>query len=340
MRPLALFCLLTSAPLWAAIDGVVSNGTTGKPQPGATVSLYKLGEAGMESVETVKSDASGKFVMQTEPGQGPYLLQAAYDGVTYNKMLPPGAPRTNVLVELFNSQPRAGEAKVTQHMLLFEPSEGVLLVNENVIVENTGKLTFNNPDEGTYRFYLPPEAKGKVKIMAAAPNGMPIERAANTTKTENIYAIDFPMKPGETRLQLTYEMPLVEPAVFNGRILHKEGTTRLVTPRGVSLTADNITDLGREPATQAAIYNLTGQDVKVEISGTGSLRATAPEGGENEGPGIQEILPRIYDRLNIVLALAALILVSGFLLLYRNSPAGPEPASSTAATSRKGKSRA
>ncbi len=337
MKKLALLCLF-AVPVWAVVDGTVVNKTTEKPQAGATVSLYKLGEAGMESVETVKSDASGKFTMQTEPGQGPYLLQAAFDGVTYNKMLPPGAPRTNVLVEVFNAQTRAGEAKVTQHMLLLEPNQGVLLVNENVILENAGKLTFNNPDEGTYRFYLPPEAKGKVKIMAAAPNGMPIERAANPTKTENIYAIDFAIKPGETRLQLTYELPLAEPATFTGRILHKEGTTRLVTPRGVSLKAENITELGREPATQAAIYNLNGQEMKLEISGTGSLREPAAEGGENEGPGIQEILPRIYDRLNVVLALAAVILASGFLLLYRSSPTGPEPAASGA--SRKGKPRA
>jgi len=337
VKRLALLCLFT-APIWAAVDGTVINKSTEKPQANATVSLYKLGEAGMESVETVKSDASGKFTMQTEPGQGPYLIQAAFDGVTYNKMLPPGAPRTNVLVEVFNAQTRAGEAKVTQHMLLFEPNEGALLVNENVILENAGKFTFNNPDEGTYRFYLPPEANGKVKIMAAAPNGMPIERAANPTKTENIYAIDFAIKPGETRLQLTYSLPLADPATFTSRILHKEGTTRLVTPRGVSLKAENITELGREPATQAAIYNLNGQEMKLEISGTGSLREAASEGGENEGPGIQEILPRIYDRLNTVLALAALILVSGFVLLYRSSPTGPEPA--TSAPSKKGKSRA
>ena len=42
---------------FAAVDGTVINKTTGKPQAGATVTLYKFGSAGMESVESVKSGA-------------------------------------------------------------------------------------------------------------------------------------------------------------------------------------------------------------------------------------------------------------------------------------------
>jgi hypothetical protein len=293
----------------------------------------------MESLETVKSDAAGKFAFTVATAGGPHLVQAAFDGVTYNKMLSPGAPTTGVEVEVFNSQGKAGEAQVTQHMILIEPNEGTLLINENIIYQNTGTLTYNNPDEGTFRFYLPPEAKGQVRIMASAPNGMPIERASKPTRTENVQAVDFPIKPGETRFQLTYQMPLPDPAVYTGRLLHKEGTTRLVTPRGVSLKADNITELGREPATQAAIYDVKGQDLKLEISGTGTLReAAGAAGGEEEGPGIQEILPRVYDRLYWVLGLCGGILLVGFLLLYRSPMAGT-PVTANAGAGAKGKAR-
>ena len=34
---------------FAAVDGVVINKTTGQPQAGATVTLYKLGQAGLDS---------------------------------------------------------------------------------------------------------------------------------------------------------------------------------------------------------------------------------------------------------------------------------------------------
>ena len=59
MRAILLLCLAALAS--AAVDGTVTNRTTGKPQPGATVTLYKLGQNGLESIESVKSDAAGKF---------------------------------------------------------------------------------------------------------------------------------------------------------------------------------------------------------------------------------------------------------------------------------------
>ncbi|HUQ91670.1 MAG TPA: hypothetical protein VM120_08310 [Bryobacteraceae bacterium] len=308
--------LLWAMPLIAAVDGTVINRTTGKPQAAATVTIYKLGEAGMDSLESVKSDASGKFNLQTSAGPGPYLIQAAYDGVTYNKMLTPNSPRTGVEVEVWNSQGKPGEAKILQHMLLFEPVDGRLMVNENIIYKNDGNLTYNEPVSGTLKFYLPPETRGKVRVMGSAPNGMPIERAAVPTKIPNVFGVDFPIKPGETRFQLTYEMPLSSPAAFTGKILHKEGTTRLVTPRGVTLKGEGLSELGREPATQAAIYSLTAQDFTVNIEGQGSLRESAGASGE-EGPGIQEILPRVYERVYVVLGLIVAILVLGLVLLYR-----------------------
>ncbi|MBI3208907.1 MAG: hypothetical protein HYZ37_08395 [Candidatus Solibacter usitatus] len=329
---------LVALPLCAAVDGTVINRTTGQPQGGATVSIYKLGEAGMESLETVKSDAAGKFQFQMTPGPGPHLIQAAFEAVTYNKMMPPGTPRTNIVVEVFHSQAKPGDAKVTQHMLLFEPFDGKLVVSENIVYENNGKLTYNDP-AGTVKVHLPEATGGKARIMCTAPNGMPIERTPGATKSAGIYSVDFPIKPGETRFQVTYEVPLPSPAVFKGKILHKEGTTRLVTPRGVSLKGEGLTELGREPATQAAIYNLTAKDFQVEIEGTGSLREPAAS-GDDEGPGIKEVMPRVYTKLPVVLALAFAILLLGFVAHYREGNAKIAEPVAAAATPAKGKRRA
>ena len=134
-----LVCLASVAS--AAIDGTVTNRTTGKPQPGATVTLYKLSENGLESVESVKSDGQGKFRIDQNL-QGPRLLQSAYDGVTYNHMLPPGAPTTGVALDVYNSSKQPGSAKVMQHMVLFEPNGNELAVSESFIWANTGKTTF------------------------------------------------------------------------------------------------------------------------------------------------------------------------------------------------------
>src|ERR1051325_2092407 len=95
---LFLACLAISIS-HAAVTGVVINRTTGKPQPGATVALNQLAQAaGITLIDQAKSDAQGRFTIATDPKGGPHLLRTAYDGVTYNHMLPPGSPTTDITI--------------------------------------------------------------------------------------------------------------------------------------------------------------------------------------------------------------------------------------------------
>lgn len=318
MKVAALLALASSA--FAAVDGTVTNGTTNLPQAGVQVTAIKMGGSGPEPVESVKTDATGKFTLNAAVGDVPLMLQAAFDGVNYNKMLSPGMPSSGVNLVVYSSDNKPGTAKVTQHMILFEPVDGKLVVSENIIYQNSGTRSYTD-SAGTLKFYLPPEAAGKVKVMGTAPQSVPVDRSAVETKTPNVYAVDFPIRPGETRFQLNYELPLSDPAVFKGKLMHSEGTTRLVTPKGVSLKGDGIEELGREPQTQAAIYELKKQSFELTVEGSGSLQAPAAASDE-EGPGIQEILPRVYDKLPIVLGLSGAILAVGFAMLYRAQEAG------------------
>jgi len=316
---------------FAAIDGKVVNQTTGKPQAGATVTLYKLGQAGPEAIESVKSGADGKFhITQDAQGPGPRLVQAAYDGVTYNRILPPGSPSNDVMVEVYNSSKQPGAAKVAQHMVLVEPVRGQLVVSESYIFRNDGKMSYNDVDGGTLRFYLPPSANGAVKVEATAPQGMPIQQAADKTSTPNVYKLAFPIKPGETRIDIGYSLPFTAPGTFEGKILYKGGPTRLVAPNGVTIKGDNIQPIGQEPRTQASIYDVKGTAFKVEISGAGSLRQADDSSDDSSGPTFEQIPPKVYSNMKWILTLAFAILTLGFILLYRAQV--PEAIKSTAQT--------
>ncbi len=323
-----LACFLVAASAWAAVNGTVINGTNGKPQPGATVTLYKLGGAGMESIESVKSDARGAFAINQTP-QGPHLIQTAFDGVTYNHMLPPGSPASGIQLEVYNaSKKQPPDAKVSQHMVLLEPNESALMVSESIVFENTAKLAYNDPDGGTMKFYLPEAAGGQVRVTCTAPQGMPIQQKAEKTSQANVYMVGFPVKPGETRFDLTYQLPFTSPGELSGRILHKEGLTRLVAPQGVTIKGDNLKLEGQEPRTHASVYTVTAADYRIRIEGTGSLRGPAASADDDSRPTIQQILPRLYDNLYLVLGLAFAILAVGFVLFYRREarPAEPPPA--------------
>ena len=117
-------CQILAFSLQAAVTGTVINATTGKPQAGATVALNKLGQQnGIELIDQAKSDAQGRFSID-QPVQGPHLIRTAFDGVTYNHMLRPGLPTTDIKLEVFNASKDPGAAKVTKHMILFEPGPG------------------------------------------------------------------------------------------------------------------------------------------------------------------------------------------------------------------------
>jgi len=323
-------------PLLAAVDGTVVNKTTGQPQPGATVTLYKLGQAGMESVESVKSGAQGKFHIDQAP-QGPHLIQTAFDGVTYNHMLPPGSATSGLSLDVYNSSKQPGAARISRHFLIFQPSGAQMSVNEGFIFTNNGTTTYNDPDGGTVKFYLPAAAKGIAQVKATAPQGMPIDRAADKTSQKNIYKIDFPIKPGETNIQVNYLVPYSSGAVFEGKTIGKtEEPTLLVVPNGVTLKGEGVESKGQEPRSQASIYSVASATYKVEIAGSMPAAAAADADSGDNGPSLEEVPPRILDHkfpVNLaggavkipstilILALALGILALGFILLYRAQPA-------------------
>jgi hypothetical protein len=114
----------------AAVTGTVVNRTTGQPQPGATVGFYKLVTA-FQLAEEAKTDAQGRFSIDDSPdGAKPNMIRTTYDGVGYIHMLPPGSASTGLTLDVYNSSRQPGAAKVSKHMILFQPSGGQLTVNE------------------------------------------------------------------------------------------------------------------------------------------------------------------------------------------------------------------
>ena len=61
---------------------------------------------------------------------------------------------------------------------------------------------------GTLNFYLPPEAGGGVDVSGTGPAGMPLRSTALPAGPDNIYKVDFPLKPGENRIDLQYARAL------------------------------------------------------------------------------------------------------------------------------------
>lgn len=314
---LAALLLLAIAPVFAAVDGTVVNGANGKPQPNATVMLIQPTQSGMKTLGTTKTDAQGHFSFDNNDASGPRLIQAVFDGVQYNKMVPPGMPSTGVEVPVFPSTNKAGAAKETQHFIVLQPGDKDMTVSEGLLYEGPPDATYN----GEVRFYVPPDAQNLASVTVNPAGGMPIQRPAIKTKEPNIYKVDYPIHPGETRFDLNYTVPTASPMIFTDKEIHPEASSNLVVPNGVTAKSDDLELEGTEPKTQASIYKIKNADFKVEVDGTGALADQQSEGSADDSgqPQVQEVKPRIYESMYWILGISFAILGLGSLLLARNT---------------------
>ena len=310
--------LAAAAPVFAAITGTVVNRTTGQPQAGITVSLLRMGQNGPEPAGEVKADPNGKFTLN-QAVQGPTLLRATIDGVTYNKVLVPGTPTDNVTLDIYNSSKQPGDAKVSKHMILFQPSGQELVVNEAYIVSNAGKTAWNDRANGTLHFFVPEGAKENVTVSATPPGGQPLKQPAEKVGRSDVYKLNFAMRPGDTRIDVDYKLPYTSGAALSGKVVSGDENTYLIVPNGVTLEGENLGDMGQEPRTQAHIFGLKGTSYEIKLAGAVAAQPaeTSDSTGNDGQPPIQQIMPRLYDKAKLILAVALGILTLGFVLLYR-----------------------
>jgi hypothetical protein len=146
--------------------------------------------------------------------------------------------------------------------------------------------------------------------------------------------VDFPIKPGDTRIDVSYTAPYTEGAEYSGKVISKDDNTYLIVPNGVTMEGAALNDLGTEPRSQAHIYGLTANTYKVKMTGTVAAApapadapadAASDAASDDAGPRIEQIMPRVNTKTIPILAAALGILALGFALLYRSeAPAAQE----------------
>src|SRR5277367_851103 len=241
------------------ISGVVTNATTGKPQAGVVINLVHPGENGMQTLATVKSDDEGNFKIDQPLPPPPALLQAEFQSAQYTQVVPPGTPTTGLQLNVYNATSQASQASLSQqHLVVLEPTQDGIRVNETFLIKNDGKTTFLDPAKGSVQFFLPKSAQSSAKVTIEAPNGMPITRAPEKTSQTDIFKVGYPVKPGDTVYEVAYTLPPSK--TFSGKVLDKDPlllvTAEAVQLSGAGLKEDGIKDLGQN-GTRARVYELS-----------------------------------------------------------------------------------
>jgi len=284
----ALLLTITIGAYGAAetLTGTVKNGTTGKPAAGDEVVFIKLGN-GMEEAGRTKADSKGNFTFKYDD-QGPHLIRAIHQGVTYHRMAPPGT--TSVEVEVNDVAKKVDGISLTADVMRFQVEQGQLEVMRLFAVNNTSSPPKTQMNDRNFEFYLPDGAK-IVQSTATTAGGNPLNQAAVPQSEKNRYAFIFPLRPGETRFEIAYQLPYSGSMTIDPKSLYGMQHFVIMLPKSMQFSAESgaqfqsMNDPQQPDATvQVATMTQVGQPLSFKLSGEGMLAASAG-GGPTQGGG-------------------------------------------------------
>ncbi len=218
----------------ASITGTVTNRTTNKVSAGDDVVLIRLAQ-GMQEAARTTTDARGHYSIEV-PDSQLHLIRVTHDKANYFQPAPPGT--TTVNVDVFNATAHVkgvtGEADVQR--LQTDESGKTLRVVENFFVKNDSTPPMTQFSDRPFEFYLP--AGAVVEGSAAlSPGGMPVQASPVPLGDDGHYAFIFPIRPGETRFQITYHLPYTGNVTLSPRPMMTTDTVALMMPKSMHFEA-------------------------------------------------------------------------------------------------------
>ena len=304
------------------IEGRVINGTSNRPVAKAEVS-YVLMAQGMSPAATQVTDAEGKFRFDKLPAaNSPALLRVEYQGATYSRPVMPQQATGPTDIQVFDAARDRGLVSVKEHAIFLHPTGSTLLVMEQIILANQSKKTYVDPS-GTFLFTIPGKPQRPPQIAVEGPGGMPINQSP-IDKSENRYAVAYPIRPGETQIRAEYALDYQAPFLFAKTFDIQPESAHIVTPGNnkVQVVGDGLTPVGADPSTGFTGYQvaLKGNQVRLEVSGDVPMKVPGgdSQGEEAEPASLIPIPDPVSSRRWIVLSAAGLVMLAGLVYHLRH----------------------
>jgi len=272
-----------------SITGVVTNKTTNKPSGGDDVVLIRLAQ-GMQEASRTKTDAKGHFTLEIPNGDsGVHLVRVTHDKANYFRPAPPGTQ--SVEVEVFNAAAKVKGVSSEADVMRIQTDESgkALRIIENFFVKNESNPPLTQFSDRPFEFYLPEGAVVEGSA-ALAPGGMPVQASPVPLGDASHYAFIFPIRPGETRFQITYRLPYSGSLKFAPRVMMPTDTVAIMMPKSMTFKpgpSAPYTPVTEETTAQTYVARNAqpSQALDFTVSGTGQMprdtgaAARAGEGG-------------------------------------------------------------
>ena len=280
--------LLASLASAQTLTGTVKNSTTGKPSAGDDVVMFKLGQ-GMEESGRTKTDAKGQFSFKLD-SQSPHLIRAIHQDVTYHRMAPPGT--TSVAIEVYDAAKKVDGIEVVADIMRIQAEQGQILLTREFGVQNTSNPQRTQMNERNLEFYIPDGAHViDDSATATTEGGNPLKSAPVPEGEKNRYSFIFPLRPGLTRFEVSYQLPYSGSANLDPKSIYPLQHFVVMLPKAMQFNAAatsagfKLINYPSEPtaSVQVASNTTPGQNLAFKVSGEGTLETAQENGAQGTG---------------------------------------------------------
>jgi hypothetical protein len=268
----------------APISGTVTNKTTGKPAAGDEVVLIRLAQGMQESTRTT-TDARGHYTLAV-PDDGLHLVRVTHDKANYFQPAPSGT--TTVDVEVYNAAPHVKGVSTEAVVMRLQTDAGGnnLRVVENFFVKNDSTPPMTQFSNEPFDFHLPEGAVIEGSAAQAA-NGMPVRAAPIPLPEKGLYTFLFPIRPGETRFQVSYSLPYSGKLSIDPGVTGPTDTVAVMMPKSMVFAPAagapyNAVNDEVNAQTFVARTVTVGQPMRFDLSGKGELPRDSASPGQQD----------------------------------------------------------
>jgi hypothetical protein len=226
---------LSAASGYAAdtISGKVSNQTTNRPAAGDEVVLLRLGE-GMEEAARTRTDAQGAFSLPEAMAGAQHIVRVLHQGVNYDQRVAGAAP---LEIAVYDVVAKVPEVTGSMGIVQVESDGETLKITEMYAIINASSPPVTQAGPHNFVFTLPAKATLDTfenrKAGGAWVNGTAVPVQGQPGR----YAVDFPLRPGETHFKYVYHLPYAGPVTLRLKVAYPIKNFAVVHPPSMSFKA-------------------------------------------------------------------------------------------------------
>lgn len=220
----------------ATISGTVTDETTHKVVGGDDVVLIALSQRMQEVVRT-KTDSKGHYSI-VSPDDAMHLVRVDHQKAAYFQPAPPGT--TNIDIKVYDVAEKVPGVTTEANVFRAETNGQGLRVTQSYFIKNDSNPPMTQFSPKAYEIYLPDGAQIQ-GAAAMGPGGMPVSSSPVPLGDPNHYAFVFPLRPGETQFQVSYQMPYPGSLKFTPKLATPVDNLVVILPKSMSFKPDTTT---------------------------------------------------------------------------------------------------